>query len=1203
MSPEKGGGNDPVEEGIDRLEKMAERLGSLKSQPGTSPEEVLKARMAAIPVLPADRRSLDVPQLRALSSELKDLILNTEVSSKDRRNLDRIKREVDREINQKEAAQATPGASVVHVPEAERPVIDTEPVAIEPKDETVITPEPEEIPPIESEQEKLERKTAEEIERALARPINPKDQVSITEEILHLGEVKFKINLNNFPGLEARINARLAENKRLLDESGKTPTGGGGGKNPPPPVGGDKGLEDKDKDDKDDKKEKPVDAAEEVATFVKDFGIEGLLPEGFKDLTPAQQLLIIRNLKSRIIDIVGSNAKTQYSAEFRGKGIGIFKKIKGSFTKASDLKRAEADVFKKLLESDEGKAHISGELIQLTNLTKERKVVIGEGGKPEVEFVNPEDFEGVTKDMAQEFNRAANTFREMPYEWGQGKGKNKEDYDKAKGDYEHAREKILAIRSRKNGEASAVTEIIQFDSIIKLEQIITTHPEVAAEFERIAKTTDGKKIIANGKALFGTGSAALNVGLAVGGYGLKAANTTLNIATGLSGAAGIGAIVGGVRGFFRGKTELREKDVESRHGKKDSGKTRKAVVDTNHLIQRLEKVTKSLENADAEPDVSRTGAQRKVTKADLLKVRIEHVVGKIERGEVDFGDANSALKNQADLMLALNNAVALSLVHESKNKEALEKTLSGVSEGVNEKIKSRRNWFVAGRVAKAAAFGAGAASIGYAVRYAVENWGWWEDGGSQDAPQGATRENWEYNVGKDAPEGVSKYAWEKSTNPFFRPDPNTAWPDHNDHSAGAEEMRRMLKSLGLEEPPPKIPDMEVSSITEQNVTPGAAEHLEPVPGAMAQNIESAPLDQDAVIGKGEGIEHAFRRQIEHDIDLAKKLGYTGDPNDSAALHKFSGSAAHKLAIDQGYVDGPNEVRVRTAGEVAYQVEMDKNGDVRVLERLVDENGKVQETHFSGEKFETNTEKYEYIDTVKKALKEAYETEHRLPDAPKIDLPTEIKIPAEAIAPDVPGRSVETGIEANLEEYGGRGVSGRGGRILGPEDFMDHPKPATPVPDRFPATGQNVIYDSQRGIIPLADPGGSIGVASPQEVIEAAFAGTPVHLPEGAAERIYMKTVDAIFENWLSESENIEVARGAVGDILDLSAKEMSTGSAPINDLHAPVFGFIQKAKEVLGKDFEPKGSGFFRKAESVGDFIKRAIETAAEKGKLGKLLG
>ncbi len=127
-------------------------------------------------------------------------------------------------------------------------------------------------------------------------------------------------------------------------------------------------------------------------------------------------------------------------------------------------------------------------------------------------------------------------------------------------------------------------------------------------------------------------------------------------------------------------------------------------------------------------------------------------------------------------------------------------------------------------------------------------------------------------------------------------------------------------------------------------------------------INDHPYDFNMdVVHKNEGIEHVFRRQIEHDSVLAGRLGYHGAPGDTKALHEFSGGAAHKLAIDEGYVDKATgeEIRVGPVDELAYKIKLE--GDtIKVDEIRV--HGGFQEGHQAGASFEgTQKDSYEYRD--------------------------------------------------------------------------------------------------------------------------------------------------------------------------------------------------------------------------------------------------
>jgi len=91
----------------------------------------------------------------------------------------------------------------------------------------------------------------------------------------------------------------------------------------------------------------------------------------------------------------------------------------------------------------------------------------------------------------------------------------------------------------------------------------------------------------------------------------------------------------------------------------------------------------------------------------------------------------------------------------------------------------------------------------------------------------------------------------------------------------------------------------------------------------------------ALLGKGDGVEHTFIRQL---MAHPKIYGFAGDASNSAELKKWAGREAHLIAIRAGYVDWKfgAEIRVKRSGsgKVAYVLENDGHGNIRVIESVV-----------------------------------------------------------------------------------------------------------------------------------------------------------------------------------------------------------------------------------------------------------------------------
>ena len=111
--------------------------------------------------------------------------------------------------------------------------------------------------------------------------------------------------------------------------------------------------------------------------------------------------------------------------------------------------------------------------------------------------------------------------------------------------------------------------------------------------------------------------------------------------------------------------------------------------------------------------------------------------------------------------------------------------------------------------------------------------------------------------------------------------------------------------------------------------------------------------ENAIVGEGKGVEHAFIKQIKAD---PKKFGFTGNVDDAKALHKFAQTKAHDIALKTGYADAAgNEVRVKNPGKVAYELGFDDKGKITVTEKFGD---KININNEGGE-FEKDLEDYEY----------------------------------------------------------------------------------------------------------------------------------------------------------------------------------------------------------------------------------------------------
>jgi hypothetical protein len=200
-------------------------------------------------------------------------------------------------------------------------------------------------------------------------------------------------------------------------------------------------------------------------------------------------------------------------------------------------------------------------------------------------------------------------------------------------------------------------------------------------------------------------------------------------------------------------------------------------------------------------------------------------------------------------------------------------------------------------------------------------------------------------------------------------------------------------------------------------------------GTSPETQTTAPTEapeKHAIVeaGSGKGFEHSFRAQIEHNKVLAAKLKelyhYEGDISSTEGLHKFSGIAAHKMALAEGYVSTDGSERF-IHGTVAPEIEIEGN-EVVIHERVLN-NGKwidMDTADRASGHFETGVDRdpsgniYEkthmgshtnidhphsqlktHVEHLRESIVKAYteEPEYLIEDKPKIDLHTTLEKPS------------------------------------------------------------------------------------------------------------------------------------------------------------------------------------------------------------------
>ncbi|HWA32451.1 MAG TPA: hypothetical protein VG694_03310 [Candidatus Paceibacterota bacterium] len=559
---------------------------------------------------------------------------------------------------------------------------------------------------------------------------------------------------------------------------------------------------------------KPQELGETVDKFLKRYGLDDRVPERFKSLSEEQKLFVIQNLQKRMLDIVTEGAETQYSdyikkkmaseTDPKSKLHAFIKAIKKApksageaWKKESEMQRLRQEAFAELINTDEGKKLVDEDMARLTDGIKDYRVYHDKTDNTvKYYYLNVMNFNRYEEDTVLRFNKAANAFREIPWEWSQQKRRPKwmklidegkrRKYEKAKKEYEDARNDVLYIKTQKETEkGKAIEEMGRIDGFIQWQQLSNTHPEFEKEMEDISRGPGRKE---NLKTLGKLGNILTlknntNRALVAAGFlarrGVRgaAAASQLNILA-YAGTAAVGGVVGGIRGRIRAMEELKKKSKEARYGKNrvatgkiamnisqlrkqleearkngdknGAKKIRKSideqerqrslrrkgelgsVVDVAHLTRRFETLTAELEGSFVEdpaeefmePEERKKIKEQKEKRLALLVASIEHAQGKIERGEVNFGDAKSIMANQFNFVSSLNKAMVLKESLADKNNREIKKKIDNLISSRAKSIKSgmeeERKKFISKQIKKGVLVGAGAATLGYVLRYVME---------------------------------------------------------------------------------------------------------------------------------------------------------------------------------------------------------------------------------------------------------------------------------------------------------------------------------------------------------------------------------------------------------------------------------------------------------------------------------------------------
>lgn len=504
--------------------------------------------------------------------------------------------------------------------------------------------------------------------------------------------------------------------------------------------------------------------------------------EGWQDLSPGQQALVLENLKQITVGRIEEEGLSEYKqktseAKFLGRvWRNVFKKyyvVKAEKATAEDLQKGGI--------TDHGEF-----LSQLVSGLKENGpgVKITEQGALEIQFAS--GFKNLNEQQVKQvenFNKIATVFSKMPYEWGLATAskKQREKFDKIKDDYEKAKESLLDVETKQSQDASqAMLAVAKIEKNVQLNQFLNTHPEIEERLKNIKDKSAFKQLFTNVATERGAYMA--------GGF------VTRTTAIGLLGWVGAPLAAAGMAGLIakkRSKETLKEQEKLGRKGISESEnlKTKlktqlepfltklkkareegvreeieKALNDLNEAkkkpeIEKLEKallktegkeknfvdatgLTEKLKNLVSRIDEATSETEKKKLRG-LLDTRLGYTQEKINEGLVDFGTAKERLSNQYELLKKISEGEAIALLGEkeiikSKSGKTLNERLDKFLTFKGEKISQAQKKYVRNQIIKGASFGFAFASLGMLAREAIGavSGG---DGGGSNIPELPTR--------------------------------------------------------------------------------------------------------------------------------------------------------------------------------------------------------------------------------------------------------------------------------------------------------------------------------------------------------------------------------------------------------------------------------------------------------------------------------
>jgi uncharacterized membrane-anchored protein YhcB (DUF1043 family) len=443
-----------------------------------------------------------------------------------------------------------------------------------------------------------------------------------------------------------------------------------------------------------------------AARFVGEFGIERADLEsirGFDRLSEGQQMLVIENLKQLTLGRIQEEAEKKADREKRESG--FLGKIWKSMSKKYQIAKAEKSTAQEIMS---GGIRVHGKILEqlVSGMNNGPEAEIGTDGKTvEIKFSRASrNLSESDRPAANGFDRVANEFARMPYEWSLPTATDDERarYLSAQGAYKEALSRFGdTVYSNAGSLPEAHLILNDMDGKVQMMQFLQTHPELEDRLNGLREQSAWRTML-------NTVVAERGAYLAYGYLG----RTFLAGALGWAAAPVVAAGAGGFVSWKRSKETLRSNDVAARRGKKDKSSEAKNIVTVKGLSDKLERLVQKIEAAPGEK-----GQAEAVLS---LKTRMEYTRRKVEEGLVDFGEKpESRVWEQYDLLQLLARAEAVAGVYSGENK-ALNDRLAGFLDFKEKKISAARKKYIRNQVLRGVAISGGFGLAGAGARWISE---------------------------------------------------------------------------------------------------------------------------------------------------------------------------------------------------------------------------------------------------------------------------------------------------------------------------------------------------------------------------------------------------------------------------------------------------------------------------------------------------